>query len=258
MGEAFKQNGAIVLPYGSPASTLQPCPGDPLEVWKGKPDLPLSSSLEQPKSRPGDGNRQTVKLNYQNGLRSRRGPTATVDGEVCGCKPCLSRRKTRSLGAFPGDPLRCCDRTPRGEARPELRGIPERTVKMKTVSSGDVCARQLSEVIADKLEVDLLEKVVINEKGIPYVAILLRPDGEIDSEIKQPADQKCTPKPPRCFGPLRRLSIESDAAAEPRQQEHQSNVPFDLRRDFLQFFSQMCSRSNARCSHSPIARWIRR
>jgi len=91
MGEAFKQTAPSCCPYGSPASTrFNRVRETRLEVWKGKPDLPLSSSLEQPKSRPGDGNRQTVKLNYQNGIAQADVVLpATVDGEVCWLQPVL-------------------------------------------------------------------------------------------------------------------------------------------------------------------------
>jgi len=101
------------------------------------------------------------------------------------------------------------------------------------------------------LEVDLLEKVVINEKGIPYVAISYGPTAKIDSEINsQPIKMHAqTTSMFRAMPPS--FHLNPDAGLLNRVSKNiNPKVPFDLRRDFLQFFSQMCS--SLECTMLPI------
>jgi hypothetical protein len=245
-GEAFKQDGKILLPVRFTClDPLNQVKDMRLEVWAGPPGPALTASAQRPKTRPGDGPRQTVKLSYQEGVaRADAALPAIPEGQVGWLQPVLLTADGKThWGPSVATPanLLPLERKP-AKLVANFTEVPERTVRLKSVTSMTLSRGKLSQVDADKLEVDLLEVVEVEPQHV-YEKIGFGPTTKLVSEVDgRPVKMHPeTPKMLRALPPNFIILTATGGLKSRVSRNVNPKLPIALRQDFAGCFSQLCT-----------------
>jgi hypothetical protein len=244
-GEAFKKGEKIILPVKYTClDPLKQIKEMRLEVWAGPPGQALPPAAQEPKARTGDDPRRTVKLNYDNGnCQVDVELPSLAAGQVCWLQPVFVTVENKThWGPSLVTPasLIPVDRKP-AKLAPVLEANSERTVKLKSVSTETFSKGKLSEISADKIDVDLLEVVTVEP-----TAILLRlsygPTVKVSSEFQGRA-QKMHPETEKMMRALPPSFIVTKEAGLKSRISRNVNPKLDieLREDYASSFSQLCT-----------------
>jgi hypothetical protein len=252
MGEAYSSKGSVSVPVKvtclDPFAQIKEVRVD---VWSGNPGPAALESTVAPKASPGDGKRLSTKLALAKSVAELDVAVPTIpEGQVCWLQPVIVTQDNKTLWgsatalATPDAPLVPVERKSVKIAA-NFEKVPERTVKFKSVGSEVLTSGKISETASDRIEVDALETIAIEDKTI-FVRISYGPTAEIVSQVNgRPVKQHAeTNKMFRALAPA--FIVLPTAAMKSRISRNLNpKLPIQLRLDFLGCFEQFCSSMEA-------------
>jgi hypothetical protein len=244
LGEAFLDKGRITLPLRIAClDPLNQVKEMKVEVWVGKPGKPLPASTQPPKERLGDGKRATVALTYQKGIAQGDVPLpALADGQVYWLQAVMVTEGQAQIWApsLATANLIAVERKSI-QIGADFTVVPERTVRLKSISSETLTRGKFSESSSDTLELDLLE-VIYPETNQYLVEVFHGPTTKLASMINDRPFKLHVQTLPMVRALPPTFLIKPDAGFKSRISRNVNpKLPAELRSHFDDFFRQMCT-----------------
>jgi S1-C subfamily serine protease len=249
MGQPYLTGGNVSIPvkftFLDPFAQVKELRVD---VWAGMPGTAPSASLTEPKARPGDGKRQsaTVSLNENVGELDVAVPELG-QGQVCWIQPVFVNADNKTHwgpAVATVAPLMPVERNPVKLAA-NFAKVPERTVKLKSVSSVTMGSGKISEAATDKIDVSLLEVIDTNDK-LPFIRISYGPTVDLASEVNgRPVKTHAeTAKMFRALPPSYVVLLDGGLKSRVSRTLN-PKLPIQLRADYLDVYEQFCDSMEA-------------
>ncbi|MBI2805716.1 MAG: trypsin-like peptidase domain-containing protein [Planctomycetes bacterium] len=243
LGEAYTQGAEARMPVRytclDPLNRIREMK---VEVWAGQPGTTRPYSLQKPATMPGDGPRQTHKVNYQNGVGLLDVPLPALGpGQVYWFQPVITGQNVSHWGTALATPtsLILLERKA-ANLQVSLETHKKRTITVKNASTFTIYKGKQKGVFGEKLQATMLEDLYPHARGARMVTgvgnlnLSAEEDGRplrVDPEVT--ARLRVIP-PVFVVDGTNKLRERADTNLNPA-------LPFDLREDIKDKYSQMCN-----------------
>ena len=213
-----------------------------VEVWTGQLGQPRPFSLTKPAAMPGDGERQSHALTYQNGIAQGDVPLPkSPGGQVVWIQPVIvSAAGTTQWGqARTVDASLALERKP-ADLTAKLTALKERAVHLKSSQTTTLIKGKSKAVDADHAELDLVEAIAPHPQGARVRLGFARPNLSFEEDGRQGIIQ---PNVATLLGRIapaftvdntNKLRERTDINLNPK-------LPFQLRAQVGEYYNQICN-----------------